>query len=56
MRAKPESRRVREVLGLIEVAALVEYRGRDILRILFQRWETARFAECELLLGNRCVQ
>ena len=48
-RAESESGGIREVLGLVEVARLVEDRMRNILRVLLQRGETTRFAESKLL-------
>ena len=48
-RTESESGGIREVLGLVEVARLVEDRMRNILRVLLQRGETTRFTESKLL-------
>ena len=48
-RAESESGGIREVLGFVEVARLVEDRMRNILRVLLQRGETTRFTESKLL-------
>ena len=45
-----------KVLSLVKVTGLVEDRVTDVLRVLLERGEATRFAECKLLLGDRTVQ